>query len=105
MKSKFSKNQLIKIYEVVNELNQENEKLGSHYKNEGLECFYDKNSNFMLRYCNMTFSGGGLVMNHEYKVITPEGEVKDKKDLFKTDAEAHMWTRELQSVDIKDLTI
>jgi hypothetical protein len=105
MKAKFNKEQLIKIYEIIDKLNKENENISSHYKNEGLECFYDKNGNFMLRYCNMTYGGGGLVMKHEYKVVTPKGDVKDKSEMFENDAEAHSWTKDLESVNIEDLMV
>ena len=105
MKAEFNKNQLIKMYELIDELNKQNSNIRSHYKNEGMECFYDKNNNFMLRYCNMTYGDGGLVMNHVYKVITPNGEVKDGKEMFKNDAEAHSWTEDLEAIDIQDLKI
>tara|TARA_R110001606_G_scaffold345743_2_gene494644 strand:- start:681 stop:998 length:318 start_codon:yes stop_codon:yes gene_type:complete len=105
MKTEFNKNQMIKVYEIIDNMNQENTSLRSNYKNEGLECFYDKNKNFMLRYCNMTFGDGGLIMNHVYKIITPEGEVKNGNEVFKSDAEAHNWTKQLKSIDIQDLTI
>tara|TARA_R110000824_G_scaffold175114_6_gene353420 strand:- start:205 stop:522 length:318 start_codon:yes stop_codon:yes gene_type:complete len=105
MKAQFNKSQLIEMYKLIDTLNKQNESLKSNYKNEGIECFYDKNNNFMLRYCSLTYDGGGLVMEHIYKVITPDGEIKDGKELFKDDAEAHGWTEDLKAIDIQDLTI
>ncbi len=105
MQQNINKEQLIKMYEIIDDLNNQNEKITSHEKNEGLECFYDKNNNVMIRYCHLSYGDGGLIMDHVYKVITPKGEVKDGKEIFKNDAEAHGWTKNLTSIDIQDLKV
>ena len=78
----FTEQQLVSIYEVLNNIKKTNDSLVRISKIDGIEYFVDNQGNFYTAYCESNFTGDGPTYSLVYLCINPFGAIIDLNTIY-----------------------